>query len=395
MIIESIFVLTPIYVALFWAIVFLTGRYQANKPRYILGIFMAVVAMVYTTHAVFFQDLKELYLKLDSLYLFSGLSVYPLYYIYVRLLTCDPELRRVHLLHFLPAILLGTGLFITEILSDETDKMFYYQRVLIDYQWPGSETPILARTLSAIYFSSRVVFGLQALVYLILGYQLTRKYDQRIANFYSNLEGRELVWIKLLTVTFLITTIVSTVANILGRGTFLENKWLLALPSMAFSSLFFIIGLQGSKQNFTVKALEEDEEKEIDQPVTRKSRSQLRNEKLKRELIKLLEEEKIYLNPELKITELCRLLNTNRTYLSVFINQEFKLSFNDLINRHRVKHAVLLLKTDTNDHFSLYDIAVASGFGSVSSFSRVFKNNTGVTVSHYKKNGSPLSFSGV
>jgi AraC-like DNA-binding protein len=395
MIIRAIIVLTPIYVALFWAIVFLTGRYQANKPRFILGIFMAVVAMVYTTHAIFFLDLKELYLKLDSLYLFSGLSVYPLYYIYVRLLTCDPELRRVHLLHFLPAILLGTGLLITGILSKEADKMFYYQRVLIDYKWPGSAAPNMLKTLSAVYFSSRVVFGIQALVYLILGYQLTRKYDKRIANFYSNLEGRELVWVKLLTVTFLITTIVSTVANILGRGSFLENKWSLALPSLVFSSLFFIIGLQGSKQNFTVKVLEEDEGKDVDPPASRKSRSQLRSEKLKKELIKLLEEEKIYLNPELKITELCRLLNTNRTYLSVFINQEFKLSFNDLINRHRVKHAVLMLKTDTNNHFSLYDIAIASGFGSVSSFSRVFKKNTGVTVSHFKTHGSPQLFTGV
>lgn len=392
MILREIIVFTPVYVTVFWAIVFFTNRYSANKPRYMLGVFMAIAAVLYSSHAAFFLGFKELYLKTDSLYLISSLSVYPLYYIYVRLLTSDTTLKKQYLIHFIPAIILGIALLITEFMSTPEDDLAYFQSVLIHNKWPLPGASLLVFTMSALFFASRVIFGLQALVYLLLAYRLTKKYNHRIANFYSNLEGRELVWVKLLTMTFLITSMLSIVVNIMGRGRFLEHDWLLAFPSLIFSTMLFIIGLQGSKQNFTVKGLEEDEveveNKEIDiSRVDNKDRIQLRNERLKKELLGLFEEEKIYLNPELKITDVCVMLRTNRTYLSGFINREFGLSFNDLINKHRVQQAVSVLKNNSNLP-PLNDMAIHAGFGSVSSFTRAFKNHTGINVSQYKKDGT-------
>lgn len=409
MILREIIVFTPIYVSLFWSIVFLANRYSDNKPRYFLGIFMATVAVLYASHACFFLGFKELYLKIDSLYLISGLSVYPLYYLYVRLLTSDTEFKKQYLIHFLPAVILGFALLLTGILSNTDESSAYYQNVLIQNRWPGTDSSPLVKTMSALFFTSRLVFGIQTFVYLLLGYHLAKKYNHRIANFYSNLEGRELVWVKLLTLTFLITSVASTVVNVLGRGWFIKHNWLLLFPSLVFSSMLFIIGLQGSKQNFTVKGLEEDEEfEEVEEVVgnfvgekenvyrctDKKSSTQLRHERLKKELLELLEEEKIYLNPELKITEVCRMLHTNRTYLSGLINREFRVSFNELINKHRAQQAVWLLKTD-NNHLSISDIATESGFGSVSSFTRVFKNHTGITVSRFKQDQAALPLGGI
>ncbi|MFW6290595.1 MAG: helix-turn-helix domain-containing protein, partial [Mariniphaga sp.] len=108
-----------------------------------------------------------------------------------------------------------------------------------------------------------------------------------------------------------------------------------------------------------------------------------RNEKLKKGLLNLLENEKIYLAPELKITELCRELNTNRTYLSNVINNDFQLSFNDLINKYRVDYAVSLIGKDISNPLSLQELADASGFGSLSSFNRAFRKHTGTTVGNY------------
>ncbi|WP_372936629.1 helix-turn-helix domain-containing protein, partial [Mariniphaga sediminis] len=96
------------------------------------------------------------------------------------------------------------------------------------------------------------------------------------------------------------------------------------------------------------------------------------------------ETNKIYLDSELKITELCRELNTNRTYLSNLINTEFQQSFNDFINSYRVNYSISLLESGMGDTSSLNDIALISGFGSVSSFNRAFKKNTGMTVGQYK-----------
>jgi len=371
----------PVYVSLFWSVVFLTDKLSVNKARYWLGLFMLTVAVLYGCHSVYFLGYKELYLKLDSLYLFTGLSVYPMYYLYIRLLTCDLKLHKSYTLHFLPAIVLGFALILAISFADTADKLSYFNDVLVDYRWPRQEASPALMAMSSIFFASRFIFGIQALAYLFLGYRLAKKYNQQIANFYSNLKGKELVWVKLLTISFLITSLASSIANIAGRGLFMDNDTLLAIPSILFSSLFFIIGLQGNKQNFTIKSVKEDEK---NNNFEFRSPKESRNETLKNKLKKLLETEKRYLDPELKITDLCKELNTNRTYLSNLINNEFHLSFNDLINKYRVEYSISLIENDLGNNFSLHDISSSSGFGSLSSFNRAFKKNTGITVSQYK-----------
>ncbi|MFO7978255.1 MAG: helix-turn-helix domain-containing protein [Bacteroidales bacterium] len=236
--------------------------------------------------------------------------------------------------------------------------------------------------MALVYFLSRVVFGIQVVGYLASGYLLARKYDHRIADFYSNLEGRELIWVKLLTISFLLTSIASLIVNVLGRGLFLTNDLVLAIPSLLFSSLFFVIGLQGNKQDYTIHSLVEDEKK--DHLVLSDVANMMPHDELKVGLTGLLETKQIYLEHELRITQLCKELNTNRTYLSNLINKEFNLSFNDLVNLYRVKHAVALIEVSQSNLLSLSDIAFDSGFGSISSFNRAFKKEKGMTPGQYR-----------
>tara|TARA_R110002050_G_scaffold300794_1_gene472814 strand:- start:101 stop:1327 length:1227 start_codon:yes stop_codon:yes gene_type:complete len=378
--VREIIVLTPIYVSLFWSFVFLTNRFSINKARYWLGIFMLVVSVLYSCHAGFFMGYANFYLKVDSLYLVTGLSVFPLYYIYVRILTCDIDFHWSYLIHFIPAILLAVILVFLSIEATSEARQIYYSEVLIRNKWPDGHALII-QSMAFIFYASRAIFGVQVIGYLVAGYRLAKKYDHRIADFYSNLEGRQLIWVKLLTVSFLLTSIASSAVNIIGRGLFMTNDLILAVPSALFSTLFFIIGLQGNKQDYTIRSLVEDEDK--DQFVVTEPPDS-RHDELKVGLINLLETRQVYLGSELRITELCRELNTNRTYLSNLINNEFKLSFNDLINLYRVKHAASLIEDKKADGLSLNDIAGDSGFGSLSSFNRAFKKVKGVTPGQYR-----------
>jgi AraC-like DNA-binding protein len=261
------------------------------------------------------------------------------------------------------------------------DKKIYLEAVLINNQWPLPESPGIVKAMAAIFFSSRIIFGIQILTYLGLGYWLLQKYDSRISNFYSNLDGRELVWVKLLTISFMLTSVASLVANILGRGIFLENELLLAVPSLLFSLLFFVIGLQGNKQDHRIKELEKDE---LEIAITETASPEKRQNGLKQELLKVLEKERLYLNPDLRVTDLCRLLITNRTYLSNLMNNEMELSFNELINQYRVNYAKKMIDDDKHNAYSLSFIATESGFGSISSFNRAFKKHLGESPGQYK-----------
>ena len=99
---------------------------------------------------------------------------------------------------------------------------------------------------------------------------------------------------------------------------------------------------------------------------------------------KAMEEEKVYLQSDLTLNLLAKQLQTNRTYLSQIINQEFGKSFNTFLNEYRIREARQILSTpDLN--LSIEGVAQTVGFNSVPSFNSAFKKFTGVTPSFYMK----------
>lgn len=92
-------------------------------------------------------------------------------------------------------------------------------------------------------------------------------------------------------------------------------------------------------------------------------------------LKRMMEEQQLYLQPDIKINELAQQVGTCRTYLSNYLNQELGVSFSDYINRQRIEYAKALM-TQSPD-LTLAEVAVASGFASVTSFVRNYKKFVG------------------
>lgn len=76
-----------------------------------------------------------------------------------------------------------------------------------------------------------------------------------------------------------------------------------------------------------------------------------------------MQEDKPYLNPELKITDLTRELQTNRTYLSTFINRTYGMNFKAYINDCRLREMEALLAGSTYAGESMTGLAIRAGFG--------------------------------
>ena len=102
-------------------------------------------------------------------------------------------------------------------------------------------------------------------------------------------------------------------------------------------------------------------------------------------LTRLMEEEWPYLEPGITIEDLCRKLNTNRTYLSQLINENFNRNFNSYINEFRIREARRLLVEPKHDHLSVEGIGSMSGFTSKVTFHSTFKQMVGVTPSYFRK----------
>lgn len=91
----------------------------------------------------------------------------------------------------------------------------------------------------------------------------------------------------------------------------------------------------------------------------------------------LIENKKLFLNSELKITDIADMLGIHRNIVSDAINSQTGFSFNQYISNYRVEHAKSLLRQDPNKKLS--SISAESGFANEQSFFRTFKAITGKT----------------
>ncbi len=89
----------------------------------------------------------------------------------------------------------------------------------------------------------------------------------------------------------------------------------------------------------------------------------------------------------LTLPMLAEYLNLSESYCSKYFKKVVGLNFVDYVNALRVNNALYLL---LNTNYSITRIVDEIGFGSVQSFNRVFRLQTGTTPSHYRQNSKGL-----
>ncbi|MEE4286099.1 MAG: helix-turn-helix transcriptional regulator [Mariniphaga sp.] len=377
--IKDLIIYTPMYVTFFWAIVLLLSRKENNPARFFLGIFMSASFLIYLSHAIFFQQDIFIYRHFDPIYVFASLSVYPLYYWYIKLLTVETNYRLTNIRMLFPGLFFAFTTWLLYLFMSEAEQLSYVRGFLLERNSITPETPLI-KIQKLVFYAARLVFAIQVVFFLIYGRKLVLQYNERIANFYSNLENKTIVWVKFLLYSFVATSTMSIAFNLIGREIFLHSTVLLAIPSSIFSILLFFIGLLGYMQNHTVVDLKKDD---VSHPAF--DQKKLHTGQMKLKLIELFENEKVYYKPELKITDVSQMLGTNRSYVSALINKEINCSFNEFVNKYRITEAKRIMEKDSTGNYSLNYLAESAGFGSVGTFIRVFKEMEGVTPGKYRE----------
>ncbi len=107
-------------------------------------------------------------------------------------------------------------------------------------------------------------------------------------------------------------------------------------------------------------------------------------QKLIDQLTELMQKEKLYKNPNLKLAIVAENLNVLPHQISQIINANLNKTFSAYINEFRVEEAKRLLLS--NESFSLEGIGYECGFNSKSTFYATFKKLTTVTPAQFKKN---------
>lgn len=390
---KTIVSLIPMFVCAFWCVVLLLEYKSRNKSKLLLGFFMFVAFLLYLGHAAYFNRECRFYSFWENIYIFCSLAVYPIYFIYLKLISKKPHLKLQDLWVLLPALFMSVFSFILYFKMSPAEERIFSEHLLYrPLHFDHAElTPLLSlQLLKQRLFAA--AFFIQIIPIIFFGRKYIVEYNKKIYNYYSNTEGKTLQHFNHLLYIFIATSIASIIANLLGKSFFINSIWLLLVPALLFGCLLFAIGYVGYKQDFTlITFLTEqsaDENRTLQQD-EQEMNNDYYNEKIKHRLLhqlqELLEKEHIYKKNDLRITDISKKLNTNRTYISKVVNEELKANFSDLINKYRIEHAKKLLTNTENQLMGLSQIGELSGFKSDSSFYRIFKEKEGVSPGDFRK----------
>jgi AraC-like DNA-binding protein len=386
---KTAFSLLPMFVSLFWMAMLIVDTNRNKFIRNILVAFFGVTFLLYFSHALYFNYEYDIYRYFDPVYSFATLAVYPLFFFYIFGLTREVKFRPVNYLLLLPAVLIGgaASILYNRMGAEESD--IFIRQVL--YRSVNHVSLSETGNLQLLRFRLvPVVFTIQLILILISGSRMIIQFDEKVKNFYADTEGKELHQIKKMLYTFGFFSVFSIIANVMGRAYFLSEE-LLVIPSVIFSVLLFVLGNLSYNQRFSAIDLRTDdnapsyEEEMYDEHEPDFVYSKAQQVDLQRKLQLLLDEEKIYIQQDLRIVDLSVKLHTNRTYVSRLINQVYGKSFSDLINQYRFQEAKMMLTAPGYSLLSIAEIANRAGFPSESSFYRVFKKETGMAPGDWRK----------
>ena len=341
-----------------------------NMAKTRLLFFMATATLLYLAHFIYFNRLMAVIPLTDAIYCFCNLAVFPLYYLYIVELTDYRPNRWRQAIYLLPSLLGGVAVGLLYILMDRQEMTLFIEHYLYGNEFAS----LFGLTFwqAMIPVAVRIVFALQVPLVLYFGFRRITAYNAVVETNYSDIEGKRIVWVKTLLVLFAVTSLVSFVFNLIGRQRFIDEAVPLAIPAVLFSMLLLLIGHVGLNQRFSVQDIEAEVFLESE-PIPEDCAYSELLEKIR----KLMSEEKLYLYPNLKVSDLARLLNSNRNYIYNAINVEMGISFSDYINSQRIDYASQLLKA--HPELSINDVMFKSGFTSTSAFYRNFKKFKGIT----------------
>ena len=102
-------------------------------------------------------------------------------------------------------------------------------------------------------------------------------------------------------------------------------------------------------------------------------------------LERMMEEQQLYLRPDLTLMDLAQAIGTNRTYVSNYLSQVLHVTFYDYVNQLRIERMSIPLMKE-HPEYKLEYVATKSGFASMSTFRRSFIKITGLTPGQYNNN---------
>ncbi len=361
---------SPVYIPLVIALAIFMNAEKGNKAQKTLALVLANLAFLFWGLYYFLSGDYTFYARILMVNVLSLVLVYPGIYIYIRqLVNPDVSFRKL-VVHLIPAGIVALQSLVYYSMLDASEQIQFVSVFRFAPEW---EQPVMVFMFFCRIFNIVVLFA-QILFYGFKTITLLRQYGTEIQGVFSNTEGVQLNSIKVLNFAFFVGSIAGIGFYSINPVKVFGNYLVLLVPLAVISVAIWLLGINGLRHKL-LPELPALVEVPVEEPVEP-------GQKLFDNLNHYFDEQKPYLNSELKIDDLIAELGTNRTHLSNAINQYAGKNFNRFVNEYRIEFAREYINQNKPD-FTKDELAEISGFGSVRSFERNFRDYIGESYSQF------------
>ncbi len=248
--------------------------------------------------------------------------------------------------------------------------------------------------------------GLLSMVYyFVLSLKYYRLYKKLIVQVVSYADNLLFNWVRNFLLAFLLMQLLRVGSALFAKyipalNTYMHDWWFY----LGFAVIFYYIAITGYSNTIETKIpfklnllsykptlllqntddvfaknnfIEDAEVIEIDAERPFKNEDTVLINEWKPKILQLLQQEKIYEDAELSLTQVAKKLKTNAGIISKVINTGFGQNFNDFVNHYRIEAVKEKLLFGEQKTQTLLGIAYDCGFNSKATFNRAFKKATG------------------
>lgn len=345
----------------------------SKKHRKRANTFLALFLLLFSMNTLrnhfsdyYFETVQSypiIYMTTWSFYSFFG----PFFYLYIKSLTG----KSIHLVstlkkHFILPVSYFAFLFYAGVRGITTEEQVSSDS--IEYY---------------IYTLFSILVIIQLLVYLILALKIIWKYHRVLRDQFSNIDKLKLNWLFQFTSGLLIIYLLWMIlmgGDILAFKKYLSDSFVNIFRTASAIYVYWV----GYYALLKPEVFTEENRPNLKASSSNTHVGQEEIEAYKVKLIKLLEEDKLFLNSSLTLSQLAKKLKTNSKTASQVINIGFQKTFYDLINSYRIEEVKQNLLDPNFRNYTLEAIAFNSGFKSSTTFNRLFKAHTKQTPNQYR-----------
>lgn len=294
------------------------------------------------------------YVRYHTVFLLALMLDQVMFYRLVAFLTNTGQMRKFNRLHVLIPLVITAVSVLSDLLvpADRQMTVVYGGAGLTSDTWFG-----------VVYILTSIVFVVYNTLYPLLSLRNIRRYRRFAVDYSSEAQRTSLDWLFGMQLLILVCIPVPLAGILLGIDTF-ASPWFVWLGALPYSVYYIILCYNMLDGNYLI----------IQPEAAGKEDAEEKAAVIDRKLFeRYLRDKKPYLDPRLRITDLAVGLNTNRSYLSAFINNEYGMNFSRLINRCRLAELDKLRLSSRYCSKSNMELVLMAGFGNYRNYLRVKK----------------------